>query len=569
MLSLSDKLKSLGVKMGPGPAPPPRPRAVCPIEQAVPGRVQATPHGETFVVETDYPCERRHGPLRVTAPPQIIAEWARDPRLTALEPDTFAFLDTETTGLAGGAGTYAFLVGVGRCDGDRFRVTQVFMRDPAEEPALLAALSEFLRPCAALVTFNGKAFDAPLLNARGVVNRLPLPLTSLAHLDLLPLARRLWRDRLPSRALGCLETQILGVTRTGENVEGWMIPELYFDYLRTGDARPLKGVFYHNAMDVLAMAALFGHVARLLDDPLNVREGLDTVAMGRLLEDLGHLEAAAQLYERGLRRDLPEPVRGDAVRRLSSVRRRTGDLPAAVQLWREAARSREVYAHVELAKFYEHRQRDYREAERWACAALTLVEALPPEARGPWRAALEHRLGRLKRKTGIRESKISRKGQPMPPYRILFVCHGNIFRSAFAHHRLLALLADRRHLVSVRSAGTKARPGEPSPAVVLEGARAYGLDLSGHTSTPLAKDLLDWATHIYVMQDDMLDVVRGLSPDAAGRARLLGALAPDAEDTQVPDVGGDGSTETSVARRFARIDGLLKALIARELPGTP
>lgn len=157
----------------------------------------------------------------------------------------------------------------------------------------------------------------------------------------------------------------------------------------------------------------------------------------------------------------------------------------------------------------------------------------------------------------------------MPPYHILFVCHGNIFRSAFAHHRLLALLADRRDLVSVRSAGTKARPDEPSPDVVREGARAYGLDLSGHTSTPLTKDLLDWATHIYVMQDDMFDVVRDLSPGAVDRTKLLGALDPEAEDSQVPDVGGDGSTEASVARRFARIDGLLKALIARELPGAP
>lgn len=405
MPSLSDKLKSLGVKMGPGPAPPPRPHARYPIEQAVPGRLQATPHGEAFVVETDYPCDRPHGcaPLRVAAPTQIIAEWAREPRLTTLEPGAFAFLDTETTGLSGGAGAYAFLVGIGRCDGDRFRVTQVFLRDPAEEPALLAALTEFLRPCAALVTFNGKAFDAPLLNARGVVNRLPLPLTSLPHLDLLPLARRLWRDRLPSRALGCLEAQVLGVARTGENVESWMIPELYFDYLRTGDARPLKGVFYHNAMDVLTMAALFGHVARLLDAPLTLREGLDLVAMGRLLEDVGRLEAAAQLYERGLSRGLPGPARRDALRRLSSVRRRTGDLPAAVRLWREAARCREVYAHIELAKFYEHRQRDCREAERWASAALALVEALPPQARGPWRAALERRLKRLKRKNRDRQ----------------------------------------------------------------------------------------------------------------------------------------------------------------------
>ena len=401
MLSLSDRLKSLGVKMGPAPAPPPPARATCPVEQVVSGRACATPHGETFIVETDYPDEHRHGvaPLRVTAPPRIIAEWAREPRLSALDPGRFAFLDTETTGLVGGTGTYAFLVGVGRCEGNRFRIAQFFMRDPAEEPALLTALAEFLQPCDALVTFNGKAFDAPLLNARCVTNRLTLPLTSVAHLDLLPLARRLWRDRLPSRALGCLEAQILGATRTGEDVEGWLIPELYFDYLRTGDARPLKGVFYHNAMDVLAMAALFGHVARLLEDPFSVREGSDLVAIGRLHEDLGHIEAAVRLYERGLDLDLPGPVRGDAVRRLSAVRRRTGDLPAAVELWREAARSREVYAHVELAKFYEHRQRDCPEAERWTRAALALVDTLPPETRGPWCAALEHRLRRLRRKS--------------------------------------------------------------------------------------------------------------------------------------------------------------------------
>jgi uncharacterized protein YprB with RNaseH-like and TPR domain len=380
------------------------------VEQVVPGRARATPHGETFVVETDYPDGHRHGgaPLRVAPPPRIMAEWAREPRLSALEPGRFAFLDTETTGLVGGAGTYAFLVGVGRCDGDRFRVAQFFMRDPSEEPALLAALAEFLKPCDALVTFNGKSFDAPLLKARCVTNRLTLPLASVAHLDLLPLARRLWRDRLPSRALGCLEAQILGAARTSEDVEGWLIPELYFGYLRTGDARPLKGVFYHNEMDILAMAALFGHVARLLEDPFSAPEGSDLVAMGRLHEDLGRLETAVQLYERGLGLDLPGPVRGDALRRLSAARRRAGDLPAAVALWQEAARSREVYAHVELAKFYEHRKRDCPEAERWTRAALALVETLPPEARAPWRAALEHRLKRLRRKIGMRKP-------PSPP----------------------------------------------------------------------------------------------------------------------------------------------------------
>ncbi|MBI4219321.1 MAG: ribonuclease H-like domain-containing protein [Chloroflexi bacterium] len=403
MISLSDKLKSLGVKMGPRDLPP-CPPADHPIEQVVPGRFHATPRGETFVVETLYPPEYRHGraALCVATSLRIVSEWAREARLVGLEPGAFVFLDTETTGLAGGTGTYAFLIGVGRHDGQHFRLAQFFMRDPIEEPALLAALTESLRPCGALVTFNGKAFDVPLLNARCVTNGETSPLTSAAHLDLLPLARRLWRDRLPSRALGYVEAHILGAARTHEDVAGCLIPALYFDYLRSGDARPLKSVFYHNAMDVLAMAALFSHVAQLMDDPLNsaVEHGLDLVAIGKLFEDLGHLEAAAKLYERGLERGLPEHFHRETVRRLSFVQRRRGNLSEAVEWWREAARSRQVYAHVELAKFYEHKLRDYREAEQWTRAALGLVNApdFPLHARGPWLGDLEHRLARLRRK---------------------------------------------------------------------------------------------------------------------------------------------------------------------------
>ncbi len=280
-----------------------------------------------------------------------------------------------------------------------------------EEPALLAALTEFLQPCQALVTFNGKAFDVPLLNARYVTHGEQPPLASAAHLDLLPLARRLWRDRLPSRALGYLEERILGVTRSHEDVPGWVIPSLYFDYLRSGDARPLKGVFYHNAMDVLSLAALLSHVAGLLDDPLNgaVVHGLDLVAMGKLFEDLGHLERAAQLYERGLAHDLPEELYWETVRRLSFAQKRRGNLLAAVALWREAARSGQIYAHIELAKFYEHKRCDYSEAAQWTHAALALVNApdFPRHARDQWLADLEYRLARLHRKLRRRCSSIN------------------------------------------------------------------------------------------------------------------------------------------------------------------
>jgi tetratricopeptide (TPR) repeat protein len=220
------------------------------------------------------------------------------------------------------------------------------MRDPAEEPALLEGLASFLAPCESLVTFNGKAFDAPLLSTRYRLHHIPIPYRDYSHLDLLPLARRLWRDRLESRALKHLEEHVLGMKRTSEEVPGYEIPWLYFDYLRSGDARPLAGVFYHNAMDVVAMAALLTHMNDMIETPYEgrVQHGLDFIALGKLLEDLGHADDAARLYERGLELGLGESDFGTAVRRLSSLQKRRGDIGQAVLLWRKAAKRGHVYA---------------------------------------------------------------------------------------------------------------------------------------------------------------------------------------------------------------------------------
>jgi uncharacterized protein YprB with RNaseH-like and TPR domain len=387
MDTLSDKLKSLGVQLGARDLPPPRVRhETYPIEQVVAGHLQPTPYGEVFVSERSYSRDYRYGQVGLLQPEvslQTIAAWAGETRLAESRLDQFTFLDTETSGLAGGTGTYAFLVGVGRFEGDHFRLAQFFMRDPAEEQAQLAALAEFLQPCQVLVTFNGKSFDGPLLNARYTLNGQESPLAALAHLDLLPLARRLWRDRLPSRRLGELETQILGAERTEEDVPGWVIPSIYFDYLRGGDARPLKGVFYHNAMDVLAMAALLNHIAHVLAEPLETafEHALDLVAVGKLFETLGESETAIQLFEQGMaRNDLPEEHYWTTQRRLSFLQKRRNNLAAAVEVWQLAAEARQIYAHVELAKFYEHKQRDYHEAIRWTQAALDLLRA--PNASG-------------------------------------------------------------------------------------------------------------------------------------------------------------------------------------------
>lgn len=412
--SLADKLKSLGVKVGAADIPVDRKKTGVPIQDVLGGQYISTRRGEVFVYEQTYSADYRHGnaPLETEIPITLMAAWAGDSRLLEIPLEAFVFLDTETSGVAGGTGTYAFLVGAGRFEQNvsskPFRLLQFFMRDPGEEPALLEALADFLAPCQALVTYNGKAFDAPLLKTRYTLHDIPVPFDNYAHVDLLHLARRLWRERLPSRTLKYIEENVLGAPRTSDEVPGYEIPWLYFDYLRTGDATPLKGVFYHNAMDIVALAALFSHTAVMLHNPFDerIQHGLDVIALAKLYEDLGYWDTAARLYERGLEMDpspgseraLDEEDFWKAVRRLAVLQRRRGDLGEAVRWWEQAVEQGHVYAHVELAKHFEHRKKDYLGAQRWAQAALKLVnsdEGMPGYIREHWQTELEHRLARL------------------------------------------------------------------------------------------------------------------------------------------------------------------------------
>jgi uncharacterized protein YprB with RNaseH-like and TPR domain len=406
MPSLADKLKSLGVKTGTSHLSPPKPASHT-IDSVVAGSFRTTPRGEAFVSEQIFAEDYLHGKVShlSTFPLSLISQWANDPRIADLPIHKFAFLDTETSGMAGGTGTYAFLVGAARFINGKFNLQQFFLRDPSEEPAMLEALIEFLAPCEVLVTFNGKSFDAPLLVTRYSLHGIPIPFKGFAHLDLLPLARRLWRDRLPSRALKYLEEHVLGFTRTSDEVPGYEIPWLYFDYLRTGDARPLGGVFYHNAMDVVAMAALLAHVNELLADPYSgsVEHGLDFIALGKLYEDLGHWDDAARLFERGLELGLTETDFGVAVKRLSILQKKRGDVNQALRLWEEAAKKGHIYAHIEMAKYYEHKMRDIQTSLQWARSARNEVERanLPAYIRKHWLTEIDHRLKRLERKAGL------------------------------------------------------------------------------------------------------------------------------------------------------------------------
>jgi hypothetical protein len=411
MPTLTDKLKSLGVKIGAQDLDLQRSKKAESLELLLGGSVEETPHGNIYLIQSTYPSDYQYGGASLFAPPAmpLLAAWSGEDRIKDYSLDAFVFLDTETTGLSGGTGTYTFLIGVGRFEDSLFRLTQLFMRDPSEEPAILIALEALLASCQALVTFNGKAFDIPLLRTRYITQGWRNPLADFAHLDLLHLARRLWKDRLPSRTLGNLEAQILGISRTGDDIPGWMIPEIYFEFLRSGDPQPLKNVIYHNAMDVLSLASLFVHSSWILAEPLDgrVQDAMDLIAMARLFENIGDTDRAIELYRRGIESGSESEIKIGALSRLAFIHKRRGEFELAISCWQDAASNRDITACIELAKYYEHHTQEYNQALQWASAASTILHELHrhPFEEITLESDINHRIERITRKIQALSSK--------------------------------------------------------------------------------------------------------------------------------------------------------------------
>lgn len=406
MSSLADRLKALGVQIGARDLKPQRGQSHG-IESVLPGEVHDTDFGPAFVVQHFLPAEQAygHGPLRFPANLDKVAAWSQDTRIALLPAERFLFLDTETTGMWG-SGTLAFLVGIGRFVEGGFQQTQFFLREPIEERAMLDIVQRSVNNQDALVSFNGKSFDVPLLRGRYLSNGMQHPFGQLPHVDLLHLARRLWRELLPSRALGDLEVSLLGVVREEhEDAPGWMVPQLYMDYLHTGDARPLAKVFHHNHMDVLSLAALLEHLANKLAAPLEVSDQHSELhAIGRLYADTGFAEEAIDVFQSTLQMDLPVESKRRLQESLATLFRRRGDYEAALQIWEQAAGEGYIYAHVEIAKYYEHRAGDLRLALQYTQHALVLIskpEQLQQE-QTYWQPLLTHRQARLERKLARR-----------------------------------------------------------------------------------------------------------------------------------------------------------------------
>lgn len=380
-----------------------------PLEMLLPGgQLIATADGQCFVLDQVYHLDYQHGTdrladlLRFT--PAATVPFVQDERLAQLDFRDFLFIDTETTGLAG-AGTLAFMVGVGYFEqsgaGDSFVVRQYFLRDHGDEPALLLLLDELLAEKAGLVTFNGRTFDLPLLESRFIMNRMATDLRERPHIDLLPPARRLWRSRLGSCALGALEGSLLGLRRSQEDVPGWLIPSLYNNYLRSGDARQLVGVFYHNQIDMVSMVTLAARVARQISQPDPADHPIDLYSLGKWQADLGLVAPAEQNLRLAAQGDLPLELYHKNLHRLGLLLKQNGRSAEAIPLWQQIAATSfdDVAAHVELAKYYEWHSKELSQAASWSERALELVQSWGRRGQlHPVRAELEHRLARLRRK---------------------------------------------------------------------------------------------------------------------------------------------------------------------------
>jgi len=356
------------------------------------------------VLENHYNIHSRYGKIPISAGLKISGEvlslLSRDRSFSDLDLSTALFLDLETTGLSGGVGVVPFLVGLGYFRDDRFQVTQFFLGDLAEEKSLIRELGRFFAQMdfRSVVTFNGKAFDLPLLETRFILQGEVLPLSALPHLDFLFSARSLWSHKHESCRLYHLAQQILEADRE-EDIPSAEIPHRYFEFLRTGDFSLIEPILYHNQEDLLSLlgvvisgSALFSEEKADGFEP--EADAMDLFGAAKLLERTGESERSAMYMRRALEGRLSTEIVVLAKMKLASHFKRNRDWPKAVSLWQEMTPLNELTCFRELAVYYEHTERDYEKARQFAEEGLTLAFGTSRSLERDF----SHRLERLRHK---------------------------------------------------------------------------------------------------------------------------------------------------------------------------
>ncbi|MGI6706978.1 MAG: ribonuclease H-like domain-containing protein [Clostridia bacterium] len=283
------------------------------------------------------------------------------------------FIDTETTGLSGGTGTVAFLVGIGYFRNDQFHIHQLFMRDYSEEFFLLQKLGEIFREYELLISFNGKSFDIPLLDSRFIMHRLREYQKDFSHMDLLHLSRRIWKLRLDSCSLKSLEHHILHVERA-KDIPSAEIPGRYFSFLESGDMALIEDVLIHNQYDILSLVFLLGEIVHYYTNPMSGKYSQDLYSLGRIYEKAGQTGRAIECYQKADELGMG----GRAKSSLSLLYKKNRSFKKAAQIWREMIEAGQggTMPYFELAKYLEHHVRDFNGALEHTCKAIEYIRRM-------------------------------------------------------------------------------------------------------------------------------------------------------------------------------------------------
>jgi len=362
------------------------------------------------VYENPYLLDARYGQIPIAMglqiPGHILAFLSRDQAFEPLDLSSAVFLDLETTGLAGGTGTVPFLVGLGYYREDRFKVAQFFLGEMAEEGRLIREVSQFFKDMdfRSVITYNGKAFDIPLLETRFALHRAPFPVRDLPHLDFLFSARNLWKHKYDNCRLFNLAQQIAQAERA-EDIPGAEIPLRYFQYIRTGDFSLIEPILYHNQEDLLSLLSVVVAGAVLVDRNREAAErgdtdALDLYGVAKLFESAGDTSRSAALLEKALKGRLPADVSHTARKKLSHHFKKNQAWDKAVPLWQDMSAKDDVLSFRELSMYFEHKAKDYDEAIRVAEEGLSVSIGRSMADQKDFEKRLERLRGKVRKQKG-------------------------------------------------------------------------------------------------------------------------------------------------------------------------
>ncbi len=360
--------------------------------------------------ENPYLLGTRYGQIPIAMglqiPGTILAFLSRDSAFEALDLGTAVFLDLETTGLAGGTGTVPFLVGLGYFRDDRFKVTQFFLNELAEEGLLVEQVSRFVRDMGfkSVITYNGKAFDVPLLETRFALHRTPFAVRDLPHLDFLFSARQLWKHKYDSCRLSNLAYQIAQAERS-DDIPGEEIPTRYFQYIRSGDFSLVEPIITHNQEDILALLSVVVAGAVLVDRNRETAErgeadAMDLFGVAKLFESAGDTARSAALLEKALEGRLTAEVSHTARKKLSHHFKKNQDWDKAVSLWQQMGCGDQADSFRELAMYFEHKVKNYEEAIRAAEEGLAVSMGRSLSDQRDFEKRLERLRGKVRKQKG-------------------------------------------------------------------------------------------------------------------------------------------------------------------------